>query len=267
MTATSPTAPARVPATASRNARFRAAFRAHLVNEARLLVREPAVLIFGAIMPLAAIIVMSLIPGAREPLADFGGLSVVQAYVPTIALFATSVLGLTVIPAILGSYRETGVLRRLRTTPASPATLLAALFVLVGLAGIVVAALIVLISVMFGVPLPQGLGWFVVAVLLSLLAFLALGTVLAAVVPNPRAAAGIGNVVAALMWFFAGLWYPRALFPDWLATIANLTPGGAAATAMTDATLGSAVAPSLVIVLLGWTVLGGLVAVRTFRWE
>ena len=50
------------------------------------------------------------------------------------------VLGLTIVPAILGGYRQLGVLRRLRTTPASPTGLLAALFVAVAAVGLVVTA-------------------------------------------------------------------------------------------------------------------------------
>ncbi|MDO5535024.1 MAG: ABC transporter permease [Propionibacteriaceae bacterium] len=248
-------------------ARFGRAFAAHLRSESRLLGRDGAALIFGAVLPLAAIIVMSAIPAAREPQADFGGLSVLRTYQPVIVLFATSVLGLTIVPAILGGYRQAGILRRLRTTPASPATLLAALFVVVFGVGLLVSALIVAIPALVGVGLPDHLGWFALAGVLTLLAFLALGTVLAAVVPSPQVAAGLGNVVAALMWFSAGLWLPRQFFPDWLVTLTNLIPGGAAATAMTDATLGVQPSWQPFVVLVAWTVLGALVAVRTFRWE
>lgn len=263
---TTPTAPTTATVAPPR-ARFAKAYAAHLRSESRLLSREGAALVFGAVLPLAAIVVMSAIPAAREPLADFGGLSVVRTYQPTILLFATSVLGLTVMPAILGGYRQAGILRRLRTTPASPATLLAALFTVVAAVGLLVGALIVAIPALAGAGLPTHLGWFALAGLLSLLAFLALGTVLAAVVGSPQVAAGLGNVVAALMWFSAGLWLPRQLFPDWLVTLTDLVPGGAAAQAMLDATVGAQPSWQPFVVLAAWTVAGALVAVRTFRWE
>jgi ABC-2 type transport system permease protein len=263
---TTPTAPTTATVAPPR-ARFAKAYAAHLRSESRLLSREGAALVFGAVLPLAAIVVMSAIPAAREPLAGFGGLSVVRTYQPTILLFATSVLGLTVMPAILGGYRQAGILRRLRTTPASPATLLAALFTVVAAVGLLVGALIVAIPALAGAGLPKHLGWFALAGLLSLLAFLALGTVLAAVVGSPQVAAGLGNVVAALMWFSAGLWLPRRLFPDWLVTLTDLVPGGAAAQAMLDATVGVQPSWQPFVVLAAWTVAGALVAVRTFRWE
>lgn len=96
------------------------AFRAHLVAESRLMLRSPGAHLFAALLPLTAIVVMSAIPAAREASPAFGGLSVIQAFQPTIIIFATSILGLTVIPAVLGGYRQDGVLRRLRTTPSSP---------------------------------------------------------------------------------------------------------------------------------------------------
>lgn len=179
-------------------ARTGRAFRAQLATEARLLVREPAAMIFGAVLPLVANIVMAAIPAARRPLAEWGGPFVVQTYIPVITLFASSILGLTVLPAILGGYREMGVLRRLRTTPVSPANLIAALGVLVFGVGLVVSALLVAIPALFGAGLPAGLGMFSLVAVLSLLAFPGMGAVLAAVIPNPKAAAGVGNVVAAL---------------------------------------------------------------------
>ncbi|HHU37693.1 MAG TPA: ABC transporter permease [Propionibacterium sp.] len=243
------------------------AFTAHLRNETRLLLREPAALIFGALLPLAAIIVMTAIPAARNAVLDFGGRSVIELYQPTLVLFATSVLGLTIVPAILGGYRQLGVLRRLRTTPASPAGLLAALFVVVAAVGLIVTALLVLIPGLAGAGVPKDLGLFLLAGTLGLVAFLALGTVLAAVVRSPQAAAGIGNLVAAIMWFSAGLWLPRVFFPDWLVTLTDLTPGGAATQAMLDAAAGAPASWQPYVVLLAWTALGAGVAVRVFRWE
>lgn len=268
MTALARPAAPTAPATPERRpARFWRATRTQFANEFRLLARDPAAMIFAAVLPLVAITVMSAIPPAREPLADFGGLSVVQSYAPTITLFATSIIGLTLLPATLGGYRELGVLRRLRTTPASPSSLLLAMFAVMAALGVVVAALIVLIPAGFGAGLPQNLASFALAAMLSLLSFVALGALLAAVIPNAKAAAGVGNAVAAVMWFAAGMWLPRVHFPGWLTTLTDLTPGGAAASAMTAATTGAPFAWQPVLVLIAWTVGAGVLARATFRWE
>lgn len=56
---------------------FTRATRAQFRNELRLLLRDPAAMLFGAVLPLVAVVVMSAIPGARQPLPQFGGHSVV----------------------------------------------------------------------------------------------------------------------------------------------------------------------------------------------
>lgn len=249
-----------------RNTRAGAAFRAHLRNEFRLLTREPAALIFGALLPLAAITVMVLIPATKRPNDAFGGVSVVESYTPVLVLFATSMLGLTITPGILGNYRERGVLKRLRTTPSSPMSLLAALFVIITVVGLLVAAIILGIAAAGG-SWPRQPARFGLVVLLSTLCFVAMGTVIASVIPSAKAAPGVGNAVAVVMWAASGLWFPRAAFPDWLLTVADLTPGGAASGAMLDATIGAPTQWIDHVVLLVWTLVCILLASRLFRWE
>ena len=78
-------------------------------------------------MLLAAITVRSTIPAARQPVPSFGGLPVVRSYTATIVLFATSVRGLTILPAILGGYRQSGVRRPLPAGGGGPRNAVAAL--------------------------------------------------------------------------------------------------------------------------------------------
>lgn len=238
-------------------------------NEARMFVRTPAAVVW-LLLPLLAAVVIAAIPAAREPSAVFGGLSVSQAYTPTITLFTISMVGLVLLPQLLGEYRELGFLRRLRTTPASASDLLKAFLGLMALLCLAAALFIAVVPLLFGVPAAVSSLRYTLAVVASTAAFLALGTVLCAVIPNPKAASGVGTAVAATQWFAAGMWYPRALFPEWLTTLANLLPGGAAAQLMSDAMIGAGSATGLgigVLVCLVWTVVGVAFALRTFRWE
>lgn len=238
-----------------------------LSNEFRLFARNPAAVALPVLMPVVAAAIIAAIPAARRPVAPFGGLSVSQAYTPTLIIFAISMATLVILPSILGAYRELGFLRRLRTTPVSPATLLAAYLVFTCAVSVVTAIVIAVLPVLFGVPAPRHPFVFALGVLLSLAAFLALGTLLCAVIPNPRAASGVGNIVAALMWFSAGMWFPRAQFPEWLVRVTDATPGGAATRLITDAMIGAPIAWVAVLVCLVWATLGAAIAVRTFRWE
>lgn len=238
-----------------------------LENEVRLLRRSPAVVIWSVVLPLTALVVMMSIPGARAPLPMMGGLSVVEAYQPTLIVFVATLLALQMMPMFLGSYRESGFLRRLRATPAHPANLLAAIVLMV-LAIILAVGLVILF-----LPLVVGVGdagYLAVAAFVLVacaITFLALGAVLSSVIPNPRVASGVGAAIAAVMWFFAGMWFPRAQFPAWLAEVADWTPGGAAATLLTSAAHGQDLGWQPFICLTVWTAVGVLVSVRTFRWE
>lgn len=236
-------------------------------NELRLTLRTPAIVIWSVVIPLAAIIVMCAIPAARQPLAEFGGLSVVEAYQPTLMVFAASMLALQMMPMILGNYRELGFLKRLRTTPAHPANLLAAVLALVLAISLVVGIFLSVFPLAFGIGTLSRLGLVVALLVPGAAAFLGVGAMLSAVIPNPRIASGVGAAVAAVMWFAAGMRFPRALFPAWLAAVADWTPGGAAASLLTNAATGAAIGWQPLICLLIWAAVGFAVALRTFRWE
>lgn len=236
-------------------------------NEARLMARTPASVIFIVGLPVLAAIVLAAIPAARRPSPEFGGLSVSQAYTPVIVLFAITMAALIVLPQLLGSYREMGYLRRLRTTPVAARDLLAALFWLTALVSVLVAVIIVVVPLVFGVEPPRQPLLLALGIGIAIVVFLALGVLLAALIPNPRVATGVGNVVAMVMWFCAGMWFPRALFPDWLGTITDLTPGGASAALINAATAGAGLTWTPIVVCAVWFV-GSLALARwLFRWE
>ena len=236
-------------------------------NEYRMTLRTPAIVIWTVAIPVIALIVMSLIPAARQALAQFGGVSVVEAYQPTLIVFAATMLALQMMPMTLGNYRELGFLKRLRTTPAHPAQLLAAVLGLMLVMTMLVGAFLALFPLIFGLGQIGRALLMIVLLLPCAAAFLGLGALLAAVIPSPRVASGVGAALAAVMWFFAGMWFPRALFPEWLASGAAWTPGGAAASLLEQAAGAGTIAWQPLAILLGWAVLGFAIAIRTFRWE
>ncbi len=236
-------------------------------NEFRLLLRNPAVVIWTVMIPVAAMVVMCLIPGARRPLSGFGGLSVIEAYQPTLVVFASTMLALQMMPMFIGQYRELGFLRRLRTTPAHPRDLLAAILSLVLAISLVVGIVLLAFPLLFGVGAMGRLALQSLLLVLVAASFLAVGAMLAGVIPNPRVASGTGAAIAAVMWFFAGMWVPRAAFPTWLTTISDWIPGGAAASVLGAASAGQPIGAQPIFALVLWTALGFAIATRSFRWE
>lgn len=244
-----------------------APFGALLRNEVRLLGREPAPVIWAVLLPFAAAVVTALVPalGVRHDYLE--GLTFAQVYQPVLVLFTSSTLALQVLPTIVTQYREYGVLRRLRTTPAPPWQLLSAVVTLVLGVSLLMGALLVVAPAVLGVPLPGNPAGFMLMTVLAAISLLSLGALLCGVARSTRVAAGIGGFVAACTWFAAGMWIPKAVLPPMVASIADLTPGGAAAEGMLRSLSGGWPELSGVAVLLVWTVVGFGVAARTFRFE
>lgn len=240
---------------------------AMLRNEARLLMREPAMVIWMLIVPVAADIVLAVLPSTREALPVFGGLSVWQTYLQVLIIFTLSIMMVQLLPGIAAGYREGGILKRLHATPVSPAALLGADVVLYAGLGIAASAVLVVVPVILGNELPGNVWWYVLAVLVSLATFIALGACVMALAPTARFATGVGTVATILLWFSAGLWVPRAVMPGWMTTICDLLPGGAAAGLFTNAMHDQAPPGRSLLVLAAWVLVSGTVAVKGFRWE
>ena len=242
--------------------------RAVLRTEARLFLREPGALFWIIAFPTLLVVILGLIPSFRDPVEEYGGQSVIGLYVPIAVLLAMIVAAITAVPVVIVGYREQQVLRRIATTPAQPAHLLGAQFVIHGVAVAISAALAILVGrIAFGVALPaQPLGYALV-MLLTFAALLALGGIIAGVSPNTRLASTFGTILFFPLMFTAGVWLPVQAMPGLLGQIVELTPLGAAAVAMDATTLGQWPAAVHLLVLVAWTIGLGFLAIRFFRWE
>lgn len=243
------------------------AARAMLVSEGRLLARNPGVVLWTAVLPVAAAIILGSIPAVRTPSKNLGGLSFFQVYQPILVFFAITLLSMQALPDVLTRYREMGVLKRLRTTPVSPALLLFAQLTLILAVAIGCMVLMVVVPPLGGAPFPRNPGGFVITYLLGAWALLGLGMVIASMFHNAKVAAGFGSFLFFVMQFFAGLWWQRPNMPTWLRDISDYTPSGAAVQGLTDSSIGHWPRALHLIVLVVWGAVTSRLAVRYFSWE
>ncbi|UZN02824.1 ABC transporter permease [Cellulomonas sp. S1-8] len=248
------------------------AFARIALVEARLFVRDPSVLFFALGFPALLLTVLGLVmPWADEPYdAEDPLLSKVTAitgYTPIVLSLAVATVALSTFPAVVATYRQRGVLRRLSTTPVGPARLLVAQ-VVVNLVALVAAALLAVGSglVVLGISMPADPLTVALAFLLAVLAAFALGSLVAALAPTAAAANGWGMTLYFVSLFFAGVWLPLPLMPDVVQTIAGYTPLGAATQAMTAAWVGQPFPTGEMLVMAAWAVIATPIAVRLFRW-
>lgn len=247
--------------------------------EGKLFLREPMSVIFGVLFPTALLLGLGAIPALREPSEDFDGARFVEFWAPTALVLGIGILALQHIPSVVATYRESGVLRRMSTTPVHPATLLVAQLIVV-LTAAVVAALLLIVAAWLAidVPLPRHPLGFAAAFLVGFGAVLAIGLLIAAVAPNPRVTSGLATFAYMVVMFLGGVFLPRFLFPEFLLRMGDYTPPGAQA--LLDGWSGDAAVAAVVgveaagppqLLQLGIMALiavaAGFAAARLFRWE
>ncbi len=245
----------------------RGGFPSLVRTEFKLLMREPMLMFWALIFPIALLVVLGLTTPSHGEKA-LGGLPFIVVYTPVLMTFTLTMLALSAMPATLASYRDKGYLKRLATTPVGAPRLLAAQIVLVFGLSICLVALIVLVShLAFNVPLPSQFIGFVIAILLTIGAMASLGILVAAVAPSQRVAAASGGLLFFPLMFFAGLWVPQQEMGHTLRMISQYTPLGAAVPAIESATAGVWPSTTHLLVLAAYIVVLCRLAIRLFRWD
>jgi ABC-2 type transport system permease protein len=244
------------------------ALRTMTRTEAKLFVREPVNLFLVIALPVLLVVGFGLIPGFGEPDEFLGGQSGTE-FIASLGIgIVLAILGLSILPTVLGTYRERGVLKRLHASPVTPATLLVAQFAVIGAATLVSVVLTVGVGMAaFGLALPRNLPSFLLAVALGAASLLSLGLLIAAVAPSAKAATVVGMLAFFPSMFLAGVYIPREAFPDGLQAVSDVTPLGAAIEAVRDGWQGQLAEPIHLVTMVVWAVVAGVLAARTFRWE
>lgn len=206
--------------------------------------------------------------GPKKPQHSLGGLKFIVVYTPVVMMLTLTILSLSALPAALASYRDKGYLRRLSTTPVGAVRLMAAqLGIVAGVAAAVVILLVLIAHFAFSVPVPQQLGGFILAILLTMCAMASLGTLIAAIAPTQRVAAAVGSLLFFPLMFFAGLWVPQAEMGAVLRHISQYTPLGAAVPSVQASITGAWPGTVHLLVLAGYAVVFCGLATRLFRWD
>ncbi|WP_336159541.1 ABC transporter permease [Amycolatopsis sp. VC5-11] len=235
-------------------------------TETKLFFREPIVVFFALAFSPVLFGVLGLIPALRDPGPD--GVRMISRYLPIVVAMGVALFSLSGLSQLFASYREKGVLRRMRLTPVKPTVLLGAQL-LMAMVLSAASTLVILLTgwLAFGIDLPQQLPGYLLSFALLALALFAIGLLVAALARSAKSASAVGSLVFFPLVFFAGLWLPRADMNDVLRTISDLTPLGAGVQALQDTASGNLPQLLHLGVMLGWLVVAGGLAARYFRWE
>ena len=238
-------------------------------TEIKLFLREPMAAFFTLAFPLMMLFLFGSIYG-NKPSPFFGGYGSVDVSVPayTAMIIATSaLLSLTI---AMASYREQGILRRLRATPLRPQAILGAQVVVIFLMTALGMALLVIAGgLVYGLRFDGNPLYVVAAFLLSSMSFFALGFVLAGLLPTARTAQTVAMVLFYPMIFLSGAAIPREVLPESIRKFAQVLPLSHVVTLLRGLWAGQSWGNYLweTVTLSTLLVAGVLVSAKTFRWE
>ncbi|MBG0826925.1 ABC transporter permease [Planomonospora sp. ID67723] len=240
-----------------------------ILVETKLFLREPGGPIFAILLPLGLLLGLGMIPSFQEVSPELGGQRVIDNQLPAMMMIlAVVTMALSVLPAALAAYRETGVLRRMSTTPVSPFRLLVAQLVInLGVAVIATVLLIGLGHLLHDIPLPKSPLAFAGVFLLGTASMFGLGLLITALAPTAKSAPGIGSVLMFPLLFISGMWIPRELMADVLRRIGDFLPMAPFAQAVRDTWAGNPPQLLHLVVMAATLAVTGTLAAKLFRWQ
>ena len=246
-------------------------FRATFLAESRGYYRLPEALIFGLVVPIVIMLVLSLF-NIHVSGANGQSRSYIDLLLPGMIAFTAVNMGLQSVVFGVARYKERGLLRRIKASPAS------ALAFLNGLAasrllGVVLGAVITIAAgrYLFGAHLAGSVLGIVGLTALSAPALIAIGLAIVGLTKSEDQAAPMMFLFVIPMLLFSGIFVPRTGLNHIVAWVTYGLP----LTYLVDALqrvafLGQGFSRALWTDIAGmavWAVIATAIATRTWRWE
>ena len=237
--------------------------------------RNSRAVVFGIVFPVVLLVLFnSIFASGRDATVRFHHVQISARALLTagLAAYALMLQSFSALAITVTTQRESGQLKRLRGTPMRPWTFIAAHVLRAFIFGIVMVAALILISVVaFGVDLPSGALFGIgVYVALGTAAMATLGIAITAFTPTVDAASSVGPFGAVILSFISGVFIPASALPDWLARIGHVFPLAPLADGLQRAVTGVGGHGGLTVhnlsLLAAWGAVGLVVAARRFRW-
>jgi ABC-2 type transport system permease protein len=232
--------------------------------ELKLFAREPFALVFTFAFPL---VVLASLVGSFEPNDPaFGGARPSDYYLASYVGVVIAAVGLVALPVHLATYRERGVLRRLRASRV-PAMAVLVTQAVVGLAMTLLGAIVLVVAGrgVYGAAPPSSTAGVALAFAVGTLGFLALGFLVAGVARSARAAQAVGMILFFPMWLLSGAGPPPEVMGEGMRRVSDLLPLTHVVQALQDPWLGSAADPADLVLVAAVLLVATVLAARSLR--
>lgn len=238
-------------------------------TEMKLFLREPMATFFTLAFPLMILFLFGSIWG-NKPAKEFSRFGYVDMSVPGYTAVIIASTGLIAVAVSMATYREKGILRRLRATPLRPHTVLGAqVMVFFALTALGMALLIIAGLLVFGLRFAGNVLSVFAGFSLCTLSFFSMGFILAGLMPTARTAEVVAMVLFYPMIFLCGAFIPFHILPKAMQKFAQVLPLRHVVTLLQGLWMGHGWAEHLkeVAILTGLLVVCVVISAKTFRWE
>ena len=243
--------------------------------EVRMFFRERDSMVFTFAFPVILLFIFgSVFSAVLAP-----GVSVTQYFAAGMIASGIALSSFQSLAIGIAVERDDGTLKRLKGTPMPPLAYFLGKIGLVLVTSVIQFAVLLVVSrLFFGLALPATAAlWlrFTWLFLLGIAAGTTLGIAYSSLARSSRSAAAVVSPVVIVLQFISGIFFIYGGLPSWMQHIGALFPLKWIAQGMRSVFLPDAFAaqevggwqlPQTALVLAGWTVLGLLLCVRTFRW-
>jgi ABC-2 type transport system permease protein len=238
-------------------------------TEFKVNLRDPMTVFWSLAFPALWLVFNAVI--FREPIPGSGyeGLNYASFLLPGaigLVVLSASFIG---VPMTMTTYRETGVLKRLRVTPVKT-SILALSYSISNLVFVVAGITLLFVVGKFFLKIQVLGSWAALAgvTLLGMITFLAIGSAIGSIAPSFRTANIIIWTMFTPMLMLSELFLPIAILPAWLQPIARALPLTPLNTLLRDIVYGVRTENLWRLGLLaGWAIVAIIITVRFFRWE
>jgi ABC-2 type transport system permease protein len=226
---------------------------------------------FTVMLPLIFLFIFTGLFGS-ETIEEYGGIKVSTYYVPGIITLAVASATLQSLAINLTEARESGRLKRIRSTPLPAWAFVAGRVGNAFMISVLMTVLVTLIgNLFFDVAIPtETIPALLVTLVVGAFAFSSLGFALTAAIPSQDAAPPIANVTLLPLYFLSGVFIPDNQIPDGVLGFADAFPIRHFFLAFFEGfdpnTTGAGFEWGHLAVLAIWGVAGLALAARFFRW-
>jgi len=262
---------------ASAPRRLRRSGRALIASQARYdglsFLRNRQGRFFTLALPILFLVLLCSIFGNGTVRVPGGTVKESTYYVP--GLVALGVIQASFMNLVISvtTQRESGILKRRRSTPVPAWVLIASrALICVGAAIVNAVVLIALGAILYGARVPgRTIPAVALTIALGSIAFCALGYALVTAITSADSAQPVLQLVMLPLYFISGVFVPSANIPRWLTDVADVFPVRHLQQALLKAfnpyTTGAGFAWRDLVIIAVWGAVGFVIAVRRFGWS